>query len=288
MDGGDDNAAMRDRHATAVSGEYLHGTAPEEQRRLSALNALMNRRSMAELALAGGERIVDFGAGLGQLARDMARSSGVRVVGIERSVEQIAEAMRQARAAGEEHLLELRAGDAAEPPLEPGEWGRFDVAHTRFLLEHLRDPLTVVRAMVRAVRPGGRVVLEDDDHDVLRLWPEPPGFGELWRAYMRTYDRLGNDPFIGRRLVSLLVEAGARPTRNTWIFFGACAGEDSFPSFVENLIGVIVTARAGIIATGAIESPAFDGAIAAIRRWGTRPDSAIWFSICWVEGRRPE
>ena len=279
---------MNARHAAPDTGEYIHGTAPEEQRRLSTLNALVNQRSLRELGLAGGERIVDFGAGLGQLTRDMARASGVAVVGIERSEEQIAEARRQAAAAGEAHLLDLRAGDAAAPPLEPHEWGSFDLAHTRFLLEHLRDPLTVVRTMVRAVRPGGRVVLEDDDHDVLRLWPEPPGFAELWRAYIRTYDRLGNDPFIGRRLVSLLVEAGALPVRNTWVFFGACAGEECFPQFVENVVGVVMTARAEILATGAIEAPAFDGTLDAFRRWGERPDSAIWFSISWAEGRKPE
>jgi SAM-dependent methyltransferase len=279
---------MDTRHAAPESSAYLHGTAPEEQRRLSTLNALVNERSLRELALAGGERIVDFGAGLGQLTRDMARASGVRVVAIERSEEQIAEARRQAQAAGESSLIDLRAGDAASPPLESHEWGAFDLAHTRFLLEHLRDPLAVVRTMVRAVRPGGRIVLEDDDHDVLRLWPEPPGFAELWRAYIRTYDRLGNDPFIGRRLVSLLVEAGALPVRNTWVFFGACAGEECFPQFVENLIGVIATARAEILATGAIEGPAFDGTLDGLRRWGERPDSAIWFSISWAEGRKPE
>src|SRR5262245_1028011 len=193
---------------------YLHGTAPEEQRRLSTLNDLLNEGSMRELALAGGERIVDFGSGLGQLTRLMARAAGVAAVGVERSPEQLDAARRLAREAGEEALVDFRGGDVVAPPLADDEWGTFDVAHARFVLEHVADPLAVVRAMVRAVRPGGRVVLADDDHDVLRLWPEPPGLGPIWHAYVRSYDRLGNDPYVGRRLVALLPGAGANPVRN--------------------------------------------------------------------------
>jgi len=108
------------------------------------------------------------------------------VVGIERSAEQIAEARRQAVAAGEEDLADSRQGDVFAMLLRDDEWGRFDVAHARFLLEHVPDPLTVVRSMVRTVRVGGRVVLEDDDHEVIRLWPEPVDVtvhaGSYWQA----------------------------------------------------------------------------------------------------------
>ena len=52
---------------------YIHGTAPEEQARLSQLNQLLNDAALRELRLRGGERIVDFGSGLSQLTRAMAR-----------------------------------------------------------------------------------------------------------------------------------------------------------------------------------------------------------------------
>src|SRR5262249_2100513 len=156
-----------------------------------------------EMALAGDERVIDVGSGLGQLTRAIALQvrPGGSVVGIERSPEQLAESHRLAAIGGEERLVEFRQGNAEQLPLRDDEWGTFDVAHTRFLLEHVPDPATVVRQMIRAVRPGGRIILEDDAHDTHCLWPEPPGFGRLWSAYLRTYDRLGNDPFVGRRLV---------------------------------------------------------------------------------------
>ena len=208
-------------------------------------------------------------------------------LGIEWSPEQIEEALRQARGARERSRVEFRRGDVQDPPIAPGEWGRFDLAHARFILEHVPDPLAVVKHMVRAVKPGGRIVLVDDDHEILRLWPDPPGFADVWRAYMRTYDRLGNDPFIGRRLVELLHRAGAQPRRNTLVFFGACSGHADFEPLVANVVTILEGARPAIVPAGLFDGAMYDETVNALRAWGRRPDAAIWFAMSWAEGVRP-
>jgi SAM-dependent methyltransferase len=263
----------------SVEFAYLHGTSPSEQGRLSLLNQLMNDAAMRELAIRPGDSIVDFGCGLAQLSLQMARAAGRRLVGIERSEEQLARAERH-------ELLDLRRGDVTAPPLRESEWGSFDLAHARFVLEHVRDPLAVVRHMVRAVRPGGRVVLQDDDHDVFRCWPEPAGFGALWRAFQRTYDRLGCDPYIGRRLISLLHEAAAAPVRSTWIYFGSCAAEAKWPGFIENIHTQLAGARDAMMQGGLLGAAEIDAALAAFREWSHRAEAAIWYAVCWAEGVR--
>src|SRR5205809_4813471 len=120
------------------SSTYIHGTSEDEQARLSRMNdVLLNPSSLRELALRGDERIIDFGSGLGQFSRAMARAvPRGRVIGIERSEEQLATARRLAEAAGESNLVEFRQADVLNLDLG-NEAGTFDVAHTRFLLEHL-------------------------------------------------------------------------------------------------------------------------------------------------------
>lgn len=270
------------------SNAYMHGVDPAEQERLARLNELLNGASLRELHLSPGERVLDFGAGLGQLTRAMARAVGPsgRVVAIERSAEQLERARALARAEGEEHLVDLRQGDVLAPPLRPEEWGTFDVAHARFVLEHVSDPLAVVRHMVHAVRVGARIVLQDDDHDVVRLWPEPPGFGALWDAYVRVIHLNDNDPYVGRRLVTLLHLAGARPRRSSSIHFAGCAGTVELATMVDNIVGLFAGVRPRLLAASYLRACDYDDAIAAFRVWGQRADAALWYGVPWVEGVR--
>jgi hypothetical protein len=139
--------------------------------------------------------------------------------------------------------------------------------------------------MLRAVRPGGRLLLADDDYDLLRLWPEPPGFTPLWLAYQRTYDRHGNDPIVGRRLVQLLHQAGAQPKRNDFVFFGSCSGQPEFKHFVGNLVTIITEGRDEIAETGM--PPEFvHSSLEALLAWSMRPDAALWHAISWAEGTK--
>lgn len=250
-------------------------------------DVLLNPASLRELALRGDERIIDFGSGLGQFTRAMSRAvPRGSVTGIERDPAQRERALALAAAEGESELAEFRSGDVLDLDLRSDEWGSFDVAHARFVLEHVPDPLRVVQNMLRTLRPGGRIILADDDHGVMRLWPEPPGFTDLWRAYMRTYDRIGNDPFAGRRLVSLIHQAGGQPVRNTWIFFGGCAGMPIFDVLTANMIGVVNTARRTILEQSLSDPKTFDTAIENYQEWARRPDAAIWFAMSWAEGIR--
>jgi len=253
------------------------------------MNAFINRRCAAALRVRPGDRVLDVGAGLGLFARELARSVGPggSVTGVERSPEQIAAGLERARLAGEPDLVELRLGDAADLPLAPSEWGSFDVVHARFLLEHVPEPLAVVRQMLRAARPGGRLVLADDDHELMRLEPEPPGFAELWSAYQASYKAAGLDPAIGRRLVALLEGGGAQPRQNDLVFFGSCSGSPEFEACLFNLVHVIEGGRESVLATGRIDPGAFDAALARVAELRGHPGAAIWYAICWAEGVRP-
>jgi SAM-dependent methyltransferase len=265
---------------------YVHGTDPAEQERLSLLNRLLNEACLREARVCPGERVLDVGAGLGQLTRDLARASGQPAVAVERSAAQRARGEALAHQAGEASLLEWREGDALALPLGEEEWGGFDLGHARFILEHVPAPEQVVAQLARAVRPGGRVILTDDDHSVLRLHPEPPGVRPVWEAFVRSYDRNGNDPYVGRRLPALLAGAGLQPVRATWLFFGGCAGEPTFPGVVENMAGNLRGARDAIAATGAVSGEEVDAAVDALGAFGRQRGAALWYAFAWAEGVR--
>ena len=271
------------------SSEYIHGSSPEEQHRLSLLNDILNESCLRELNLGQGENVLDLGSGLGQFTRLIARTVGSEghVVGIERDQDQILQAKSLADSSGESPLVEFRKGDALELPLSGSEWGTFDVAHARFLLEHIPRPELVIAQMVRSVRPGGRVFVSDDDHDNFRPWPEPRGFQALWQAYVRSYQRLGNDPYVGRRLVSLLRDAELTSIRNSCVFFGGCAGNQKFQAVADNLIGALEGAKDAILSEDLLGEESFYAGMDGLQQWKKHPSAVLWYTVCCAEGTVP-
>lgn len=264
---------------------YIHGSSPREQERLEWMNRLLNEIELDALALVGGESALELGAGTGLFARELARrlSSG-HVLGVELDEHQLAAA--RAVAAGITNL-ELRQGDVFAPPLCAEEWGSFDLVHARFLLEHLTRPADAVRVMARAVRPGGRVVLVDDDHDTLRVWPAAPAFERLWRAYCEEYLRRGMDPWIGRRLTGLLAGAGLELVEARLLSFGACAGMQLFPVVVANLHGVLAGAADDIRRAGTLAGPEVQAGLGEIRSWSEQPGAVMWYALPCATALRP-
>ncbi len=268
---------------------YVHGYSEEEQRRLTAMQSIINAEELKHIDVQDVKKILDVGAGLGQMTRALAAAAGpgAQVIGIERDDRQRQEALRQAQAAGEHGMLELREGDATRLPLADDEWGTFDLVHARFLLEHVGDPGASVAQMARAVRPGGRVVLVDDDHDLLRLWPDAPAYQRMWQLYWHSYRDHGHDPLIGRRLMALLVDAGLKPKRVDTVFYGATQGSPLFEPVVDNLVGVVQGAAEALLASGRTTEDELNTAYAELADWRTHPAATVWYSLPLAEGLRP-
>ncbi len=172
-------------------------------------------------------------------------------------------------------------------PLEDRERGSFDLAVARFHLGCDPDPRPRVRELCRAVRRGGRVVLVDDDLELLRLWPEPAGWSRTWAALLEGRRRRNLDPALGRRLGALLQVGGARLERNAFLFQGSCAGSPGFPGAVEGLISLVEEEREGLTAGGLLEAGALDVALRELSLWSRRPDAVLWYGVPLVEALRP-
>jgi SAM-dependent methyltransferase len=206
---------------------YIHGTTPDEQRRLARLNAITNPAFLEFLQLRGDERVLEVGSGLGLLAAEVAALvPRGRVVGVERSAEQLACAPRG--------IANLRfvEGDALSLPAGLGE---FDVVYCRYLLEHVADPVAALREMRRVLRLSGRVYVQENDIALVRHDPPTPTFDRVWRQFAELQIRLGGDPFIGRRLLTLLTDAGFRNVRLSMAPEVHHFGTPHYEAWLENL-----------------------------------------------------
>ncbi|MFG2912191.1 class I SAM-dependent methyltransferase [Kitasatospora sp. NPDC048298] len=97
--------------------------------------------------------VLDVGCGTGSLALLLA-ADGHRVTGVDLAPRMVGRARAKLVAAG--LTARFLVGDAGAPPLRDGS---FDVLLSRHLLWTLPEPERALRAWVRLLRPGGRLVL---------------------------------------------------------------------------------------------------------------------------------
>jgi SAM-dependent methyltransferase len=135
-------------------------------------------------------RLLEIGTGAGFFLK-AAANAGWQAHGLELSAE--------AAAYARERLgLDVRQIPAEEMPFEPGS---FDAAAMFEVIEHLRDPVAVLRAARRAVRPGGVLVLSTPNLNALSRW----GLGKQW-AVLSPAEHLYY--FSERTLSATLIKAG--------------------------------------------------------------------------------
>ena len=147
--------------------------------------------------------VLDVGCGPGVLARAVAPN--VRsITALELSEDRYTEATHNLVGVAN---AEVVRGSAVDMPFEDDQ---FDFACTRFMLEYLRKPEQAVSEMLRVCRPGGRVMLQDLDGQLVWHYPIKKSLEDGINCVVKALAATGFDPFIGRKLFHLAKMAGLK------------------------------------------------------------------------------
>jgi SAM-dependent methyltransferase len=271
---------------TAVGADqYFLGHRAAEQRRLQHQAERLAGEAAWLFDRVGpleGASVVELGTGprgnLDALAERVGPTG--TVVGVELNGEAVALARRLVAERGLQNVKPMH-GDARSSGL-PG--GYFDLATARLVLVNVPQPEQIVAEAVRLTRPGGAVAFHEAD--ALTRIPDPPLY-----AWTRLMDLLGQyaesngiDLFVGRRLPTLLRDAGLVDIQSRPIVHIDPPGHPRrsiLPNFVENL-------KERLIAHGLIARDELEHLQGAVRRHIDDPDTLVLsdlFVQAW--GRKP-
>jgi hypothetical protein len=127
-----------------------------------------------------------------------------------------------------------------------------------------------VAALVGACRPGGIVAVEDID--VEASWCDPPSaaFDTYIDWYCRAHRARGGDPAIGRRLVSMLVDAGLDGVDARVV---QPAGTTGSIGYIAPL--TTAAAKASIVGSGIATASQVDELAHQVADLGERPDAVV-------------
>ncbi|KMS91624.1 MULTISPECIES: methyltransferase [Streptomyces] len=189
-------------------GYLLDNRQNEAGERFDAFTALFDPttfRHLEGLGVGPGWRCWEVGAGGPSVVSWLAEKAGPtgRVVATDIDTSRLTAAVRPP--------VEVRVHDVgAEEP--PGEG--FDLVHARLVLVHVPDRERALRNMIKALRPGGRLLIEDADPALQPLTcpdeygPEQRLANRLRQGFRKLLADRGADLSYGRKLPRLLREAG--------------------------------------------------------------------------------
>lgn len=222
-----------------------------------------------------GLSVLDIGCGPGTITADLA---ALVAPGPVTAVDQVDDVLGVARAEIEQRgLSNVSFGTADAHRLDFPD-GAFDVVHAHQVLQHVADPVTVLREMRRVCAPGGVVAARDADYAGFIWFPQLPAL-DLWRdLYARTARANGGEPDAGRRLLSWARRAGfddVTPSGSVWCYATPAAREWWGGMWADRILHSRIAGDLrdlGLATTAELEEIS-----AAWRAWAAAPDG--WIAI---------
>jgi trans-aconitate methyltransferase len=227
----------------------------EDYGRSSSAQQAWARELIAKLRLQGSEAVLDIGCGDGKVTAEIAALvPNGRVVGIDNSPEMVRSAARNFGGESAHNLLFLLR-DAGE--LDFAE--EFDVVFSNATLHWVIDHEPVLRGICRALRPGGRILLQmggrDNAAEILALMDGLPA-DPKWQSYfpepVSAYGFYGPEEYAGWLIAAgltpvrleLLAKDMAQPgkeglaswVRTTWLPYTQCVPEELRGDFISDVV----------------------------------------------------
>ncbi len=185
---------------------YIHSYTAEEQERLVAQARFLEPYTHPFLDLADCQQVLEIGCGVGaQIHVVLRRHPQVRVTGVDIARSQLDAARGRLEAPLGAGRAALCAASGAALPFRDA---CFDAVYTFWLLEHVSEPLPILREARRVLRPGGRLYCTEVFNSGLYAWPPAPALNAYWREFNALQRAMGGDPDVGIRLPNLAIEAG--------------------------------------------------------------------------------
>lgn len=245
---------------TQQSGSYDLGrvSTADEAQRLGSQAASIWSREQAALRAAGltpGLSILDIGCGAGGMLGQLhVHFQPKLAVGVDLNREFLISARSVAA---------VSRSDGARLPFNDNV---FDFVLMRLVLRHAPSRRELINEAKRVVRPGGIVCAIDVDEGATAFDPEPETWPALKYALVVSAQRRGGDPFVGRILRRLLLEAGlVSPVSAVLPVTSADIPASAF-------VDVMLAPSARAIDTDLLTPRETEIAWAGLRQWAARED----------------
>jgi len=235
-----------------VSSYYPFQSRDAERQRLIAQDRLvapLTRRLLERAGIAAGMRVLDIGSGSGDVSFLVSRLVGPtgRVIGVDRDPAQVAFAEQRAKAEGLTNV-QFMAKEFQDVTLDDN----VDAIVGRLVLMYAANPIDALRRVLRNLRAGGVVALQESiiDYDG-PVFVEPPNClaAKAVEWFRAGFKHAGVHARMGLRLFGMMRAAGLNPSTEIEMLTPIRQGPDGD---LFNIITALVRSQLpAIMASGA-------------------------------------
>ena len=186
--------------------DYIHGYSDREQERLiQQAQYWRDELILKDLDYQAGESLLEIGCGAGAVLGILGKAfTDLKLAGIDLEDKQINYAKNHLSSL-DLNNVDLRVGDASGLPWQDS---CFDRIYAMWFLEHLPDPLRVLKEARRVLKPGGTITITETDYRTLLITPESREYRYLIDSLCQLLLQAKGSPYIGQSLATLLAQAG--------------------------------------------------------------------------------
>ncbi len=185
---------------------YLHSFSSKEQERLVLQARFLEESVYSHVDFSAQSRILEVGCGVGaQTEILLERFPRLFVQGVDAESKQIAQAKKRLGSEVKAKRAAFEVADAAHLPFEENA---FDGAFICWFLEHVQDPVKVLREIRRTLKPASVIYCNEVLNASFYCHPYSPATLQYLFAFNDYQWNLKGDPFIGGKLANILLNAG--------------------------------------------------------------------------------
>lgn len=245
--------------------KYVHGYNQKENIRLQDQASTLVELLHSDTFYSAGSRVLEAGCGVGAQTITLAKNSpDALITSIDISETSVNEARRKAEAARIKNVY-FEQADIFNLPYAPES---FDHIFICFVLEHLPQPVEVLKTLKKYLKKDGTITAIEGDHGSAYFYPDSEAAHKAIQCQVELQKRAGGNAMIGRELYPLLLSAGFKEVRVSPRMVYADSGR---PQMVDGFTKRTFTAmiegvRDQAIKEGLIEKQIFDQGIRDLYR----------------------
>ena len=265
--------------------EYLHGYTSKEQDRLLEQAEFLEPYVYSGVGLEFVPSCLEIGSGVGAQTKILCRRfPKLKIECVELSPVQIERAQRHLKSEIKSGQVLIHKNNALSFNLKK----KFDSAFICWLLEHVQDPVAVLKNARKHLKSGSLIYLSEVFNQTLFMDPYSPSYLKYWFEFNDLQWSIQGHPFIGAKLGHLLKAAGFTDIKTEIRPFHFDSRDpQKRASFMEYFFQILLSAEKELLRTGRVSKQLVKDMRREVELAKKTEDSVFFYAYVHAQARCP-